>query len=639
MCGIGGIVDKDGVDTGELEKISGLLSHRGPDDEGFCAVTDEDEIQSFSGKDTAAELKKNLQPLSKLNIASVAFVHRRLSVIDLSSKGHQPMLSPSGKAMITYNGEIYNYKELKEELIKEGCEFQSKTDTEVVLKAYQKWGMRAFDRFVGMWALGILDLEKNKLILSRDRFGIKPLYYSSLKGKLAFSSEIKPLLELKGVSRNVDSRTLLEYISYGTTSKPFQNLFSDIKDLPPGHHLIIDLSSGAIEKNQYYDLKERSKLPLDNEKSFGELLRNSMRLHLRSDVEVGSCLSGGLDSSALVNIMKKLNPDLSLHTFTASFPGLEEDETSYAKAVAESLGVHDHYTLPNAELMIEDMNKLLYMQELPLGSSSVFAQWEVMKCAGNHGMKVLIDGQGADESLGGYYNFAGLYILDLFKAFKWGKMYREYKYLKNNFTPDMGKAVLRAAYGYLPGILKRYYRGKTRIGMGLIDDKYKRELRKLKVPNRNGKSFKDHSLKSFDFGLYELLRYEDRNSMAFSIESRVPFLDHRLVEYIIKMPSGDKIKEGWTKFPLRRFLNKKLPQHVVWRKDKKGFVTPQAKWKEEVMNEIKTYLKNAEVPDLLNKKALMEFCEGKNDENVHLSEFWRIYSIVKWCEIFKVELR
>ncbi len=636
MCGIAGIVNPSGINTAVLQQFSAVLQHRGPDDEGYAVIGDT--LQLCKGNDTISEL--SALPSITTAKGTVGLVHRRLSIIDLSPAGHQPMAIGDHRYTIVYNGEVYNYKEIKKELEAKGHAFQSHTDTEVILKAYSEWGGNCVQHFIGMWAFAIYDQERHELFLSRDRFGIKPLYYTMQEGQLAFASEIKALLKAGVATAEVAASDLVEYLSFGTQSQPHTNLFHHIHDLPPGHNAIYLCSNGSWQVNAYYDFAAAvAQRKIDDPlQQFKTAFEASIQLHLRSDVPVGSCLSGGLDSSAIVALAAQATSQ-PFHTFTAAYKEKDIDESGYAKLVAEQFSnVQSHYTYPTAQGFLNDIDQLIYTQDLPIGSTSIFAQWEVMKLAGKQGIKVLLDGQGADEALGGYYNFAGLFLLEELRAFRWGNYRRELKALKQHFTPNMKSALARAFYYYLPAFMQRKLRAKERLGMHFIAPKYQHLLQQIAIPQRGGKTYREHAILSLQFGLYDLLRYEDRNAMAFSIESRVPFLDHRLVELSVALPNKAKINNGWTKYVLRKMNEPLLPAEVVWRKDKMGFITPQKQWKKEVMPQMAEYLQQCAVPELMDKNYLLELSKKDLNSNAHLSEFWRVYSLLKWMEVFQVTI-
>ena len=645
MCGIAGIYSNSGVDLKEVTILSKTLKHRGPDDEGFFLSNRDGEQTVCKGDDTVAELQR-LPHISGLDQQhNLALIHRRLSILDTSSLGHQPLLSDDSDSyqnryVLVFNGEVYNYKEIRQELTQKGHLFKSNSDTEVILNAFIEWGKDCVNRFIGMWAFAIYDQQEHTLTLSRDRFGIKPLYYFAEGEFFAFASEIKALLKLEGVNKAISEENLGSYLVYGTTAQPYQNLFKHIVDVEPGCNYQIDLNSLSIKKTVYFSLDENvaknKKGLLVNTQRFEECFNESMELHLRSDVTVGSCLSGGLDSSAIAYKASNMLKGVGMNTFTAAYQNKTVDESEYAKMVANDLdNVTDIYTYPDASTLLTDMDKLIYAQDLPIGSTSIFAQWEVMKCASQHHTKVLLDGQGADEVLGGYYNFAGIHLIELLKKFKYYRFLKEYQQLKNNFTPQIKNAVLRAAYYYLPKSLQEQLRAKERLSYNFIREDRVKELA-LDIPKRGGKTFDEHVDLSIQYGMYELLRYEDRNSMAFSIESRVPFLDHRLVQFIRALPTDQKIHGGWTKYILRKMMDEKLNDRVVWRKDKKGFVTPQQDWKNEMMNTLTAELKDSKLPSIMDRNYVLALCDKDFSNASHLSEFWRAYSVVKWYNVFNL---
>jgi len=645
MCGIAGIYSASGVDLNEVNTLSKTLKHRGPDDEGFFLTNQKGNQTVAKGDDTVAELQR-LPHVSEVDQKqSLALVHRRLSILDVSSLGHQPLLSAGSDSYrnryaLVFNGEVYNFKEIRQELTQKGHVFKSNSDTEVVLNAFTEWGKACVNRFVGMWALVIYDQQERTLTLSRDRFGIKPLYYFKGDQFFAFASEIKALLKLKGVNPSISDENLGSYFAYGTTSQPYQNLFEHIVDVEPGCNYQVNLDTLSIEKERYFSIDEgvakNKQGIIVNTQQFEKKFNDAMELHLRSDVAIGSCLSGGLDSSAIVYKASNLLKGAGINTFTAAYQNKMVDESEYAKMVANDLNnVTDIYTYPDASTLLADMDKLIYAQDLPIGSTSIFAQWEVMKCANQHHTKVLLDGQGADEVLGGYYNFAGIHLIELLKKLKFNRFFKEYQQLKNNFTPQIKNAVLRAAYYYLPKNLQEQLRAKERLSYNFIHEDKVKEL-SLDVPQRGGKTFDEHVDLSIQYGMYELLRYEDRNSMAFSIESRVPFLDHRLVEFIRGLPTDQKIQSGWTKYILRKMMDEKLNDKVVWRKDKKGFVTPQQDWKNEMMATLTAELKDSKLPSIMNREYVLALCDKDFSNVAHLSEFWRAYSVVKWYTIFNL---
>jgi asparagine synthase (glutamine-hydrolysing) len=644
MCGIAGLVSLEGVNPVDLQNMSVILQHRGPDDEGFL-ILNNNRAQYFKGKDTISELA-GLPPIQEAAFDTnnrIGLVHRRLSILDLSPAGHQPMGYANGRYQLVFNGEIYNYKELREELKQAGHAFISDSDTEVILVAYAQWGSFCVSRFVGMWAICLVDTERKEVFLSRDRFGIKPLYYACIKNSFAFASEIKALLALDFIQPEADMTAVFEFISFGATADPSSNLFKQVKSVAPAHNLLISLDNLHVQTECYYELEKNIEAytlpPKDTiQKTFEELLHTSINIHMRADVPIGSTLSGGLDSSTLVAIASRQMQGKTFKTFTAGYAEKEIDESDFAKKViASQKNIDGHFIYPTIQTYWADIDKLIWHQDLPLISSSTFAQWEVMKLAHQQHIKVLLDGQGADEILGGYYNFAGLYLIEKLKQGRVPSFFTEKKELKNKFAPNINNALARAFYYYLPEFAQRKLRAKKRLGMGFIAADHQHLLTNIDVPARGGKTFTEQSLLSTQFGLQDLLRFEDRTSMAFSIESRVPFLDHRLVEFSIALNNDWKIKNGWTKYILRKTAEPLLDKEVVWRKYKMGFLTPQKRWKLQSKKELDTFVNEIKMPDFMDKNYVLKLNNADINDSSHLSEFWKIVSFLKWAEIFNVK--
>ena len=507
-----------------LRAMSQIMKHRGPDDEGFSLHGKAAPV-FLRGEDTITELQ-SLSSISQTTPSppyTLGLLHRRLSILDLTSAGHQPMTYANGRLTIVFNGEVYNYKELRSELQATGYAFHTGSDTEVILAAYQQWGSDCVQKFVGMWAFALFDQEKQSLFLSRDRFGIKPLYYAYAEGFFAFASEIKALLTLDEVKPEADMDAVLEYLSFGATSDPSANLFRQVKCLSPGHSMFVDLATGSLQTITYYDLAkavENYTLPSEQniQNEFTALLNRSIDLHLRADVPVGSTLSGGLDSSTLVAMAAGKMNGATFKTFTAAYREKNIDESQYARMVTDPLvNVEAHYAYPDFTGYWNDLDKLIWHQDLPINSTSMFAQWEVMKAANQQHIKVLLDGQGADEMLGGYYNFAGIHLIELLKRGRFNGFMAERKHLRENFTPQVNTIMGRAGFYFLPEFAQRRIRSRKRIGMGVIGAEYAQKLQSIRVPERGGRSFREQSLLSIQFGMQDLLRYEDRNSMALSL--------------------------------------------------------------------------------------------------------------------------
>ncbi|MDA8824351.1 asparagine synthase (glutamine-hydrolyzing) [Schleiferiaceae bacterium] len=640
MCGIVGYINLEGFDPTKMGIMNDAIRHRGPDDEGYF-VSDLNSTGKFlSGPDTIAELQHLPLVASEKSQVRLGLAHRRLSILDLSPSGHQPMVGPSGNLLV-YNGEVYNFLEIKKELEGLGHRFQTESDTEVILHAYDQWGPESVSKFIGMWSFCIYDRAKNQLFISRDRFGIKPFYYYHKDGNFIFGSEVKSLVKLPEVDKTHNEKAIFQYFSGGKLGDLSETFYSHIRELPAASNMLIKLDDLSFEINQYYDLEAHSKAqrgegPFTLE-GFKEVFEDAVRIHMRADVEVGSCLSGGLDSSALVYSAEQKNNGRPYKTFSAVFPGESIDESHF---IDELLATNDkligYRIIPDAKTYWEDLDRLIYHQDFPIASTSMFAQWQVMKLASENGIKVLLDGQGADEILGGYSYFTGSFLLDLMSKGKFGKALSEGGKIKENRGVSPLLQLGRAFSHTLPAGLQGKIRSQQRLGSSFLNQEIQHELDSSLKRHSIKDNYLKHCLEAIEGNLHNLLRYEDRNSMAFSVESRVPFLDHRLVEYSLKMPIDLKIKNAWTKYPLRRMMDKNIPDSIVWRKDKKGFVTPQKNWKKELDTQLSSYLQdNLSSNPFLDKTNVLAALNSENLEGSKLSEIWKLISFVKWYEINK----
>lgn len=646
MCGIAGVINQQGISPVWLSTMSGLLRHRGPDDEGYALLFGDKNLQCYRGEESIPDCRQLPHIDGSGHDAGqpvMGLLHRRLSILDLTVSGHQPMQSSCGRYLIVYNGEVYNYRELRRELEAQGICFSSSSDTEVILAAYRQWGEEAVTRFVGMWALAILDLNKEILFLSRDRFGIKPLYYTTNGGSFAFASEIKALLSLPFVSPQADERCVFQYLSLGRVSDSSQTLFKDIREFPFSHNGSYRLQDGRLTLRRYYDLRaaaeEREFEGVDVVEEYRRLLGESVHLHLRSDVPVGSCLSGGLDSSSIVSIAAPAVAPAPFNTFTAAYHQADIDESNYAAAVADQFpNIVAHKTYPTSRDYWEEIDRLIWFQDLPIASTSMFSQWMVMRLAHEQGMKVLLDGQGADESLGGYSFFTGVYLLNRLRHLRFISAVTQGRRIRRNRSVKVLNEMGRAGMVYLPGGLQNWVRRRQRVGSSFLRKDFLEDNRSELPPALEEKSYRGYCLRSINQGLQDLLRYEDRNSMAFSIESRVPFLDHRLVEFSLALPEEEKLHDGWTKWVLRRAMAPGLPHTVTWRKDKKGFITPQKQWKGELAQQLGESILSDSLPPMLNTRAILSELEHGSDESNQLSEFWKLVAFLKWWKTYSVFL-
>ncbi|MFT4579265.1 MAG: asparagine synthase (glutamine-hydrolyzing) [Nitrospinales bacterium] len=597
MCAITGLFSLNhSPSPGLILKMTQSLKHRGPDDEGYLALTKESDglrTSPLRGPDSSV----NNEPLCELfNGKALGFLgHRRLSILDLSSAGRQPMQYKEN-LWITHNGEIYNYLELRQELSTEGYSFKTETDTEVILAAYDHWGEDCVKRFNGDWAFCIVDRYQKRLFLSRDRYGVKPFYYFQNDSYFAFSSEIKSLMTLPFLEKQLNREMMSNAMLFSLNDHNEQTLFSGVFQVSPGQNLTFDLDSGKLNKNFYYHLpqnQELGKYDANQAKKYvsdiRELLFDAVRLRLRADVSVGSCLSGGLDSSAIVAIMSHLRQkegnSAKQHTFTSSFPGEPIDEADHARKVLRSVNAEGHFIYPNQGGFREDLETLFYFHDEPLGGPSVYSQREVMREASQH-VKVTLDGQGADEVFSGYRNYRVSYFSDLLKRGHLISFFTEmFSLMRTLKKPSLILKEIKSLPFFILG--KNFKRKAYRVH-------YQKDFAKFKnlygYDDKEGiktvsKFFSNNVNEMLAFymtqsSLPHLLKYAERNSMSCSIEARVPFTDYRLVDYVFPIPTVYKMHKGWTKWLLRLAVDDILPKEITWRKDKLGFAAPSwlSKW-------------------------------------------------------------
>jgi asparagine synthase (glutamine-hydrolysing) len=566
MCGISGIIQQDTSRFGRehLKKMTDTLAHRGPEGEG---------------------LWQNAEGHALLG-------HRRLCIIDLSDAAAQPM-HYLGKYSIVHNGEIYNYIELRKQLEKEGYTFRTQSDTEVILAAYDYWNDECVQHFDGMFAFAIWDEAEKEIFLARDRFGEKPLFYVFEDNCFYFASEMKALWAA-GIPRQPNLQLLFNFLTIGYVDNPAQpdeTFYSNIKKLPAASFLYYSIEDNEVYIDKYWDIDvdKKNKKISDNEAidHFSHLFTTSVQRRLRSDVEIGTSLSGGLDSASVITTAFKLThtnqvkPLIEPQAFTAVFPGFEKDETAHASQVAHTFRLQHHTVEVTAEGLLADWDKLCAYQEEPFGSASIYAQYKVFELAKQHNVKVLLDGQGADEILAGYHKYFKWYWQELFikrKLLRSGEL-RAAK--RKGVAESFGVTNVVASLfpDFASVLLERQYLLKALRHEDLTRDFVKQQSREAyySTPPHftlNGALYFNTCM----HGLEELLRYADRNAMAHGREARLPFLSHELVEFVFSLPAHFKIRQGWTKWLLRRSMEKQLPSETTWRTDKIGFEPPQQQW-------------------------------------------------------------
>lgn len=603
MCGISGLINKNfsSVNHSEIKIINDLIAHRGPDDEGFY----------FGG--------------------NFALGHRRLSILDLSSDGHQPMMYMD-KYVITYNGEIYNYVEIKNDLLQEGYQFNSKTDTEVILAAYDKWGFECVNRFNGMWSFSIHDKEKNILFCSRDRFGVKPFYYSDTITKFIFGSEIKQILSGRGNDNFANISSVTDFLIEGYSDHTNETFFEGVYNLPAGHNLIYSLEENIFQKFKYYSLDADSELlDLDEASVIKRFLvdfKRSIDYRLRSDVKVGTCLSGGLDSSSIAGLSSKIYTNKSLTKFQAIHAKSTEkksDESNYAQELASSCNINLCIIEPNVKEFIKSIDEVTYCQEEPFGSPSVFMQYFVFKKAKEIGCKVMLDGQGGDEIMLGYERYYPSYL----RSIPFHHAIKELFLMKNNSRLSMKDLI---GY-YLYFSISKIRILKLKSKFSYVKDEY---LKNFSHAIKSTESYlnirKMQKMEIEYLQLPHLLRYEDKNSMWNSIEARLPFLDYKLVETCIAINNSFKIKDGWTKYILRISMAGLIPENILWRKIKFGFEAPDNSWIREIMEDMESAITQSDLLKKILKRKL-------NLKKIDKKTLWKLYSIAKWETIYSVKNR
>jgi asparagine synthase (glutamine-hydrolysing) len=640
MCGIAGLlVQGSHRPLLSVPMIFNRMRHRGPDDRGYVAYS--------PGAVRCGRVWNDIPD----EHSEVLLLHRRLSILDLSEAGSQPMGTPDGRYYITFNGEIYNHVELRSELETKGYTFYSRSDTEVLLAAYAAWGANALHKFVGMFAFAILDTVRRVVFLARDCFGIKPLYYFRTQESFAFASELKALLDLGTVPRQINATRLFSYLRWGLCDFGGDTLLLGICQLPPAHYLELELDSTSAPTPRCYwqpSCHIRDDLTFDRAaQELQHLFLKNVSLHMRSDVALGSALSGGIDSSSIVMAMRHLNPEIDLHTFSyiADDEALNEEKWIDIVAAASNAHVHKIHATPG-ELMSE-FEQLSYVQDLPSGSTSLYAQYCVFRAAQQSGIKVMLDGQGADEMLGGYPYFRGARLASLIRQAKWSEAQQFFARVSR--WPGMSRvSLLQHACDHLFSPLMKASLRKL-AGKDLVPPWLNRAWFQKHgvVPHLSRAGFSSRHVvhEKMCHELFEhlptLLRYEDRNSMAFSIESRVPFLTPELVDFVLSLPEDYIIgSDGMSKAVFRRAMRGIVPKAVLERKDKIGFSTPERSWLSSSGSWVQQLFDHevaADIPafhlDIVNR----DWDAMKKGRKPFSFEVWRCLNLISWTKRFGVQ--
>lgn len=569
MCGIAGVVSPDKtLSRAVLHQMTNSISHRGPDGEGHWVHSN----------------------------GQIGFGHRRLAVLDLSDEGRQPMHYADGRYTVVFNGEIYNYLELRSTLKKRGYTFASHSDTEVLLASFQDQQEDCLSQLDGMFAFAIWDNAKHRLFCARDRFGEKPFYYAIHDGALFFASEMKALWAA-GVPREVSDSMLFRFLARGQLRNQddlAETFFSNIFQLKPAHCFSISAQDLEVKQRKYWSIDHEAVnhdiTEDDAAERFRELFNQSVAMRLRSDVPVGSSLSGGLDSSLIVCTIDAIRnePRHPQATFSATFPGFAKDERKYMQYVIDQTNVTPHFVAPDASRMVDDWETMVYHQEEPFGSASIYAQFCVMRLAKAAGVTVLLDGQGADELLAGYPFYFRHFHAELRSTNRslWKSEREHHARIHGGAASSRTTTAKNVVKRFIPEsiLLRRSANLEKKMLAGFVDREFlethfERSCRS-RVSGRQAGLAQSLCRSCFEGGLVELLQYADRNSMAFSREVRLPFLSHQLTEFLFSLPSTMKIKEGVTKYIMRRAFADLLPPDICNRQDKIGYEPPQDRWLE-----------------------------------------------------------
>ena len=641
MCGIAGVLSlHNNVKTEDLKKLSNSMENRGPDDEGFYVLTKDNLATVYNGfinrKDNLSSFNRNTAQEIKLGL-----VHRRFSIIDTSNLGHQPMISDDNKVSLVFNGEIFNYVEIRDELIELGYDFKSKTDTEVVLKSYLAWGRECFNKFNGFWAIAISDLNRDSLILCRDRFGQKPLYYYTNDSEFYFSSEIKSIRSVCEKINKIDFKSAYLYLYHDRRDSLSSSMFQDLNQVSPATVMSINLKSGERTTYEYWTYpvidKQNSKKSISElSDELDTLISNAVNIRLRADVPIAANLSGGLDSAAIVyhasKSLKKVNLKLTTHTFD-----YKESKKLSEKNEAALISNHcntDHEVLYfNSNDVWKDLNDLVEKLEEPVHSPAAYVQWLAWRKIADMGYKVILHGSANDELMMGYSYFSEiqdkfninkfkfpshmqgnsiLYYKNILRIVKW--IVKGEIFIKKRKTPKshpdnpiFNKSFLNNNYDVYKNISKIIGSSDTGEKRRLADFKY------LRIPFWNN--------------------FMDKSMMSLPIEVRSPFLDKNIVEFCFKNSNKIFYKKGWTKYVLRKSLHGKLPDEIVWNNRKKGFTSPTKIW--IIRNKIANiYLLNRN--NELKKIMDLEYLEN-NYEDIDFNLIWRLINFSIWIERFNLK--
>jgi asparagine synthase (glutamine-hydrolysing) len=618
-----------------------LLAHRGPNDQGFL-------IYDYDGNILATEKQQLFKNSKKPNLL---IGHTRLSVIDVSSAGHQPMLSKDGRFSLVFNGEIYNYLEIRKLLQENGYLFHTQTDTEVLLASLIIWGHKALKILEGMFSFVLFDSLKKNLLCARDIFGIKPLYWTKpTYDSFAISSELRAILEISNQSRYINIDSAYNYLSSGITDTGNSCLISNIHQLPPGHKILIDDNNQINGPEPFFSFSLSDPIKISFPEAAEETRRlflKSVALHLRSDVPLGVALSGGIDSSSVACAVNHLQPNTKLKTFSFIAHGYKISEEKWIDIITDSLYSDSYKVFIKPNELFNDLSTLINRLGEPFGSTSIYAQYRVFKLAHEHGITVTLEGQGADEMLAGYLGYTHLRFLslirkrNLIKAFKVLKKSTSWpnrsligtlKRIGNYILP---KKLIKYGRAINEGSFSRDWLNKNTIKQlclsdwSLISPNIKDSIDKLRFGLANQLTWS---------GLPALLRHSDRNSMTFSIESRVPFCNRELATFLLSLPEEYLVTdEGLTKAIFRNAMRGLVPEPVLNRTDKIGFETPEKEWFLNNSNLVEKFIFDSSNSILIDKNGLYNnWSKIKKGQKKFDWFIWRCINYLHWKDLFNV---
>lgn len=608
----------------QLQGAISAMRLRGPNDQGF--------------------------ELHPLNNGIVALGHTRLSILDLSSAGHQPMYSADKRYGLVFNGEIYNYRELRNELKKLGYTFHSDSDTEVLLTAWHCWGQRCLTKLVGMFAFVVFDKLAGTLTCVRDPFGIKPFFYTKENGNFLFASEISAIKALKSEKNSLDWQRAYDYLLHGDYDSTERTFLADVKHLLPAHLIVLDVETGVVSTPiTWWQPKINENKAISFTDAADELRQrflNNIRLHLRSDVPLGAALSGGVDSSAVVCAMRHVEPDLPINTFSYIASGSSLSEEAWVDIINQHVGAIPHKVVVTSSELGHDIDDMIFAHGEPFGSTSTYAQYRVFKLAKDNGVTVTLDGQGADELLAGYNGYPSKRIQSMLDIHQYIDAYAFLKNWSDWPGRNIKDCVKSLTAEYIDGSLYQLLHklngtkhstpwiNKTLLVESGVFIGYPRQLPATNIAGR--RLVAELALSLTRRGLPALLRHADRNSMRFSVESRVPFLTPDLANFLLSLPEQYLISQkGETKSIFRAAMRGIVPDQILDRKDKVGFETPEKNWLIGLENQIRVWLSMDINVEFLNQKKILEefdlIIAGKKPFSWQV---WRWINFIRWHQLY-----